>query len=191
MRSVSSMSDAEIRERLKFTRRWFDLGIVDDAWVAVAVREYRESDDQGDEHYRYGSFVHYLGRHPVLTPEQCRDLFELGAEDPDQCMGTSVMLDVLRRTECPDELYDIAASHPRTWKYAEEMRCRRELNREAARHRKALQARGPENYYRDHGFRKRGKTRRDETVFTEMEDLFAIDWKQFHKIKNATPRPAG
>ena len=61
MRSVSSMSDSEIRDALKFTRRWFDLGIVDDAWVALAVREYRNSDDQGDEHYRYGAFVHFLG----------------------------------------------------------------------------------------------------------------------------------
>src|SRR5688572_7091488 len=101
MRSVSSMSDAEIRDELKFSRRWFDLGIVDDTCVALAVREYRESDDQGDEHYRYGAFVHFLRRRVALTPRQCRELFDLGADDSDRETGTSMMLDILRRPECP------------------------------------------------------------------------------------------
>lgn len=185
------MSDSETRDALQFTRRWFELGIVDDAWIALAVREYRESDDQGDEHYRYGAFRHFLKRHPTLTAEQCHELFALGADDPDRVMGTSIMLDVLRRIECPDELYDRAASHPLTRKYAVEMRHRREVQQEAAQHRKDVQARGPENYYREYGFRKSGKTRKDEAVFNEMQDLFGIDWRSFHRIKNATPRPPG
>ena len=122
------MSDAEVRERLGFTRRWYDLGLVDDAWVAWAVREFRESDDQGDEHYRYGAFVHFLRRHAALSPQQCRDLFELGADDPDWNMGASIMLDVLRRRECPDELYELAAAHPRTARYAAEMKRRRDFD---------------------------------------------------------------
>ena len=111
------MSVAEIRDQLKFTRRWFDLGIVDDAWVALAVREYRESDDQGDEHYRYGAFRRFLSQHPHLTPEQCEALFELGANDPDWTMGQSIMLDVLDRPECPGPLRQRAATHPKTKKY--------------------------------------------------------------------------
>ena len=147
MPSVSNMSDAEIRQHLKFTSRWYALGIIDDATLDLTIRNFRTSDDDGDEHWRYGAFTYFLSQHPTLTPQQCRDLFELGAEDPDRCMGTSIMLDVLRRIECPDELYDLAASHPLTRKYAEEMRRWREVQREAAQHRKEVQVRGPENYY--------------------------------------------
>jgi hypothetical protein len=111
------MSDAEIRDALRFTRRWFELGIVDDAWIALAVREYRESDDQGDEHYRYGAFRHFLGQHPHLTPELCEVLFEVGAEDPDWTLGQSIMLDVLDRPECPASFRQRAATHSKTMKY--------------------------------------------------------------------------
>jgi hypothetical protein len=179
------MSDAEIRDALKFSRRWFELGVVDDAWIAGAIRQYRESGDANDEHYRYGAFCHYLRKHPELTPQQCHALFELGANDPDSVMGTSIMLDILRRIECPDALYDIAAAHPFTQRYAADMLLRREAQRHAAQRRKEIQARGPEHYYREYGFRKNGKTRKDETVFKEMQDLFGIDWKTFHRIKNA------
>jgi hypothetical protein len=183
------MSDAEIRDELKFTRRWFDLGIVDDAWVDLAVREYRNSDDQGDEHYRYGAFVHFVRRHPALTPQQCRELFDLGAEDPDWTMGTSIMLDVLRRRECPDELFELAAAHPRTTKYAEEMKRRRDFD--PVKHRQELQALGAEGYYRAYGFREDGGRRKDQSVYKEMRDLFGIDFTRFHEIKTAADRPAG
>jgi hypothetical protein len=189
MRNVSSMSDAEIRERLKFTRRWFDLGIVDDAGVALAVREFRESDDQGDEHYRYGAFVHFLRRHPTLTPRQCRELFDLGAGDPDRPMGTSIMLDILRRPECPDDLYELAAAHSRTAQYAAEMKRRHDFD--PVKHRQGLQALGTEGYYRAYGFREDGRRRKDQTVYKEMRDLFGIDFTRFHEIKHAADRPAG
>jgi hypothetical protein len=56
------MSDAEIRERLKFTPAWFALGVADEAWLERAVLEFRQSGDDNDEHYRYGAFVAYFRR---------------------------------------------------------------------------------------------------------------------------------
>lgn len=117
MPDPSLMNDDQIRDALKFTQRWFDLGIVDEAWIAQAIHEYRESDDQGDEHYRYGAFRRFLSQHPQLTPEQCEGIFELGAADPDWTMGQSIMLDMLERQECPESLRQRAASHPKTIKY--------------------------------------------------------------------------
>jgi hypothetical protein len=104
-------------------------------------------------------------------------------------MGTSIMLDILRRRECPDELYDLASAYPRTAKYAEEMQRRHEFD--PAKHRQELQALGAEGYYRAYGFREDGRPRKDQTVYKQMRDLFGIDVTRFHEIKNAADRPAG
>jgi hypothetical protein len=111
------MSDAEIREHLKFGPRWFALGIIDEECLALTIRSFRASDDDGDEHWRYGAFKWFLSQHPHLTPEQCEGLFELGAEDPDWTMGQSIMLDVLKRPDCPASLRQRAATHSKTVKY--------------------------------------------------------------------------
>jgi hypothetical protein len=104
-------------------------------------------------------------------------------------MGTSIMLDILRRRECPDELYTLAAAHPRTAKHAEEMNRRHDFD--PVKHRQELQALGAEGYYRAYGFREDGWRRKDQTVYREMRDLFGIDFTRFHEIKDAADRPAG
>src|SRR5687768_8404964 len=117
MRDHASMSDAQIREHLKFGPRWFVLGIIDEQTLTLTVRKFRASDDDNDEHWRYGAFTAFLHKHTCLTPEQCKGLFELGAEDPNWTMGQSIMLDVLDRPECPLSLRELAATHPKTVKY--------------------------------------------------------------------------
>jgi hypothetical protein len=111
------MSDAEIRAHLKFGPRWFALGIIDEEALALTIRNFRASRDDGDEHWRYGAFKWFLNQHPRLTGEQCEGLFELGAEDPHWAMGQSIMLEVLDRPECPGSLRVRAATHPKTIKY--------------------------------------------------------------------------
>lgn len=117
MSDHSSMSDAEVRKRLKFGPRWFELGVMDDETLETTVRNFRASDDDGDEHWRYGAFMRFLRYNDSLTAEQCEGLFELGADDPDWPMGQSMMLRVLERPECPEHLRERAAEHPRTQKY--------------------------------------------------------------------------
>jgi len=117
MRDHTIMSDAEIREHLKFGPRWFELGIIDEEGLGLTVRNFRASDDDNDEHWRYGAFMWFLKQHEDLTAEQCEGLFELGAEDPDWCMGQSMMLRVLERVECPAALRERAGEHPKTTKY--------------------------------------------------------------------------
>ena len=120
MNDRASMSDDEIRTYLKFSPEWFALGVIDEAAFRQTVRSFREADeypDFNDEHWRYGAFIYFMERHPVLTPEQCEGLFELGADDPDFSMGQSMMLQVLDRPECLDLLRSRAAAHPRTRRY--------------------------------------------------------------------------
>ena len=182
MRDHSSMSDAEIREHLKFGPRWFALGIMDEEALTLTIRNFRASDDDGDEHWRYGAFRWFLSQHPQLTPEQCEGLIELGAEDPDWTMGQSIMLDVLDRPECPDHLYDIAASHPRTTQYY--------AGFDLVQHRKRKPW-DPEDYYRQKGLHKDGRPRRDQIVYREMEAIFGIDFARFQEIKKRALHAAG
>ena len=192
MENVSPISDPEIRDELKFTRRWYDLGIVDDAWVALAVREYRQSDDHGDEHYRYGSFMAYFRRrkHALLAGE-CRALFELAANDPDSEMGTSMILEIVHAPGCPDDVVDAAAAHPPSARYVP--RNWREVWRpplDPKARRRKLQGLVAEGYYRTHGFREDGRRRKDQTVYKEMRGLFGINYARFREIRNATDRSA-
>ena len=187
------MSDAEIRDRLRFTPRWFDLGIVDDAWVALAVRDYRESDDHGDEHYRYGAFVAFFRRRKAaLLAGECRALFELAASDPDAEMGTSMILDLLNAPGCPDDVWDAAARHAPSARYVPaNWRELRQPPVDPKVRRRELQALGADGYYRAYGFDEDGRRRKDQTVYKEMRDLFGIDFTRFHEIKDAGDRPAG
>ena len=187
MRNLASMSGAEIREHLKFTPRWYSLGVMDDVALDLTIRSFRASDDDSDVRWRYGAFMHFLSRHPTLTPEQCEGLFLLGAEDPDWVMGQSIMLRILERPECPDDLYTVAGLHPRTEKYAAEMRRRHDFD--PVQFRKELQALGPDRYYLEYGFHQDGRRRKDQTVYKEMRDLFGIDFTRFHAIKNAAYPP--
>ena len=188
------MSDAEIRDQLKFTRPWFELGIVDDAWVALAIREYRESDDQGDEHYRYGAFMTFFRRRKdALVAGECRALFELAVDDPDPEMGTSMILELLDAPGCPDDVWDAAARHPPSARYvsADWRELRRQPPPDPEARRRELQALGPEGYYRAHRLRANGRPQRWGKLWHEMHDLFGINKARFREIQDAVERHTG
>lgn len=115
--SPAEMMDEEIVAHLKFSEEWYRLGIMDDQTLRGTVENFRKTDDMGDEHWRYGAFMYFMSQHPRLTGQQCSHLFELGARDPDDTMGQSIMIQVLERPECPRALRERAAVHPRTEKY--------------------------------------------------------------------------
>lgn len=117
MKSPRDMTDEEIVAHLKFSEPWYRLGVMDEATLRLTVENFRRSDDDGDEHWRYGAFMHFLRQNPTLTPDQCEGLFWLGAADPDWCMGQSIMLQVIDRPECPDRVLELAAVHERTKRY--------------------------------------------------------------------------
>ena len=83
----AEMSDGQITAHLKFTEAWYRLGLMDAETLRVTVKNFRKMDDTGDEHWRLGAFMYFLSQHPKLTEQQCTDLFELGADDPDFTMG--------------------------------------------------------------------------------------------------------
>jgi hypothetical protein len=98
----------EFARLLGFTPAWFDLGVVDDAVLARLRAEWDEGEDDNPEHYRYRSFRAFLAAHRPLAEELAAALFDLGAADPDQEMGGSIMAEIARLPECPPAVLDAA-----------------------------------------------------------------------------------
>ena len=101
MRDHASTSDEEIREHLRFGPRWFVLGIVDEEILALTIGNFRAFDDDCDEHWRVRGFQVLPQPAPPLNVRTVRRVIRAGAEDPHWTMGQSIMLDVLKRAECP------------------------------------------------------------------------------------------
>src|SRR3989442_1469083 len=106
------MSDYEARtaELLGFTRRWWDLGVIDATSLALYRAEWDRGEDRNPEHYRYGAFRAFLAARRPLPPDLAQALFELGDADPDQMMGGAMMADIVRLPECPKPVLDLASS---------------------------------------------------------------------------------
>jgi len=172
------MSDDEIQAHLRFTPRWFELKVVDEETLALICRNFRAGNDSQAEHWRYGAFMYFLDQHSVLTAELCEGLFELGGDDPDFAMGTSIMLQVLARRECPDEILIRSMTHPRTLKYSHWPRT------DPAQIRQAKVSLGAEGYYAKYGF-KEGRRRKDQTVYKEMRELYGIHFTRFRAVRDS------
>ena len=107
------MSDLEFAQLLGFTPAWFTLGVVSDAVLMRLRAEWDKGEDDNTEHYRYWAFREFLAAHQPLTPELAAALFDLGAADPDQGMGGSIMANIVCLRECPQSVLDAALSSGR------------------------------------------------------------------------------
>jgi hypothetical protein len=102
-------------QTLGFTPQWFALGIINDEILARQRAQWDNHVDSNSEHYRYGAFIYFLKNHNPLTPALAIALYELGANDPDYTMGGSIMAQLIRRPECPQQLLDAALRSDRKY----------------------------------------------------------------------------
>jgi hypothetical protein len=105
--------DRHLAQPFGFTRRWFELGLIPAELLARMRVEWDKGEDDNSEHYRYWAFREFLTAHRPLTPELAAALFDLGAADPDQAMGGSIMADIVRLPECPVAVLDAALASGR------------------------------------------------------------------------------
>ena len=91
--------------KLQFTQEWIDLGIITPDKLDELEREWQSSDDRNTEHYRWRAFVNFMQSKASLDDNVLRRLYRLGANDADPAMGGSIMADVLRRHDCPEDLW--------------------------------------------------------------------------------------
>ena len=105
---------SEFAAMLGFSLAWFELGVVDEKLLSKYRDEWDKGEDDNAEHHRYRSFRDFLAKRHPLTPELATALFDLGANDPDQAMGGSMMADIVRLPECPADVLNaaLASNHP-------------------------------------------------------------------------------
>lgn len=109
------MTDADIIDHLQFSPAWFEAGIITTEYLALIVQAFRLEDDPNAEHWRWRAFKTFLDTKEPLTPKQCYQLYRLGQHDPDtHGAGTSMMIEVIRRRECPLDLVKEANASERS-----------------------------------------------------------------------------
>ena len=95
----------DIFRRLEFTQEWIDLGIITSEKLDELESEWRSSDDRNTEHYRWRVFRDFAQSNSTFRDDVLRRLYRLGANDADPVMGGSIMADILRRNDCPEDLW--------------------------------------------------------------------------------------
>lgn len=91
-----------------YTDEWLAAGIVTAEEVTADGAELARGEDPHPEHYRWRRFVKYVHAHPTMDAAIARSLYALGECDPDPALGESIISVVIRRDDCPPELYERA-----------------------------------------------------------------------------------
>src|SRR5215510_2473347 len=105
----------DIFSTLEFTQEWIDLGIITPAMLTELESEWRSSDDRNPEHYRWRAFLNFVRSNPSPGDDVLRRLYRLGATDADSATGGSIMADILRRNDCPEDLWRQAIESGRSF----------------------------------------------------------------------------
>ena len=103
------METMDIFRELEFNQEWIDLGIITLANLSEIEAQWTTSSDRNTEHYRWRAFLDFIQSKASLDELTARRLYNLGASDPDNAMGGSIMAYILRRKDCPEDLLYAAA----------------------------------------------------------------------------------
>ena len=99
----------DIFRELEFTQEWIDLGIITPAKLKQIETEWAISKDKNPEHYRWRAFLDFIESKESMDERTAKRLYNLGANDPDGAMGGSIMATILRRKDCPKDLFESAS----------------------------------------------------------------------------------
>jgi hypothetical protein len=94
----------EIFQMLEFSQEWIDLGIITPAKLKQLEAIWDIGEDVNTEHYRWGAFLDFIKSKALLDEKTANALYELGENDPDVAMGSSMMAHILRHKNCPKSL---------------------------------------------------------------------------------------
>ena len=97
-----------IFQEIRFTQRWIELGIIDTEKFAKIKQKYLKGEDTSTEHYRWWAFDDFLQKNKVISEKVFYQIYDLGKTDPDYAMGRAMRFDVIKRSDCPIELIDLA-----------------------------------------------------------------------------------
>jgi hypothetical protein len=99
----------DIRDILKFTNEWFELGLITEDKLAEFKQHYKSGEDRDSANYRWKAFAAFLSTRESFDSETLRRLYRLGETDADPSMGGSMMVTILQMKECPRDILENAA----------------------------------------------------------------------------------
>jgi hypothetical protein len=91
----------EIFQMLEFSQEWIDLGIITPAKLKQLEAIWDIGEDVNTEHYRWGAFLDFIKSKALLDEKTANALYELGENDPEVAMGSSMMAHILRHKIAP------------------------------------------------------------------------------------------
>lgn len=102
------LSEDPIFNKLKFSQDWIDTGIIDCQNFIQIKEKYLTDDDNSPEHYRWLAFRNFLKTNKDISAEIFHQIYFLAKKDPDYAMGRSMRFKIIKHTNCPLELINIA-----------------------------------------------------------------------------------
>jgi hypothetical protein len=100
----------DIFDKLEFTQKWIDLGIISPEKLRGLEAEWHKGEDTNTEHYRWQVFKEYLASKEKFEAETLKELYKLGENDSDKMMGGAMMVEILHRKDCPLVLLENASA---------------------------------------------------------------------------------
>ena len=103
-----SLLEDRIFKKLKFTKKWIQLGIVDSDSFIKLKKRYLKGEDTSDEHYRWAAFTNFVENKKNLPQQLLYEIYDLGKNDPNPAMGRSMKFRIIALDNCPEDLIDLA-----------------------------------------------------------------------------------
>jgi hypothetical protein len=102
----------DLLRRLGYTQKWIDYGFLDRKALGEQILEFESGHGPNPEHYRFRRFLSVLESRASLTGKEIDQYVELALEDPDQAMGRSALIELIRWPGLQEPEYErLAASH--------------------------------------------------------------------------------
>ena len=96
------MTRCEYLNLMRFPKEWEAWGLIDEVWLAGALKQYEPGNETASEHDRHGAFQWWLKRQP--TKDILLKLAKLSWLDPDEPMGSSVRKSIAESKACDAEV---------------------------------------------------------------------------------------
>jgi hypothetical protein len=98
----------DIRDILKFTDGWFELGMIREDKLAEFKQQYKSGEDRDSANYRWKAFAAFLSTRESFD-ETLRRFYRLGDSDPDSAIEVAMMVTILQMKECPGDILENGA----------------------------------------------------------------------------------
>ena len=104
------MTRGEYLTLMRFPDDWEAWGLINDQWLAGAMKKYQPGHESGSEHDRHGAFQWWLKHQP--SKDILLKLARLCWLDPDEVMANSVRKDISKSKACDVEVLNALRKKP-------------------------------------------------------------------------------